>query len=112
MITGRTVTVLRYTTDRYGDRTKVSEHTVNHCAYAPRTTAGGRDRAELTDRSAGITADAELYVPYGVDITPQDVIQLGDGTEWEVIGLQEPWESPWPGAWQAGAVIPLRRRTG
>jgi hypothetical protein len=112
VITGHTVTVFRYETDRYGDRTKVSEHTVDNCAFAPRTTAGGRDTAELTDRSQVVTSDAELYVPYGADVTPADVIRLPDGTDWEVVGGSERWESPFPGAWQAGTVVPLRRKTG
>jgi hypothetical protein len=109
---GHTVTVLRYTTDRYGDRTKVSEHTVDHCAFAPRVTTGGRDASELTDRSATVTADAELYAPPGADITPTDVVRLADGTEWEVAGAVESWQSPFPGAWAPGVVVPLRRRTG
>lgn len=112
MISGHIITVLRYETDRYGDRVKIDELTIPNCAFAPRTTAGGRDTAELTDRSGMVTADAELYAPHGVDVTAQDVIRLADGTDWEVIGAPERWESPFPGAWKAGTVIPLRRRTG
>ncbi len=112
MFTGATVTVLRYETDRYGDRTLVSQHDVQHAAFAPRTSASGRDTAELTNRANTVTTDAELYAPYGADITPQDVIRLDDGTEWEVVGLPERWRSPYSGDWRAGAVIPLRRRTG
>lgn len=113
MITGgHTVTVLRYETDRRGDRTKVSEHVVEHCAFAPRTTAGGRGVAELTDRSAAVTADAELYAPPGADITPADVVRLPDSTEWEVVGAVEQWQSPFPASWAPGVVVPLRRKTG
>ena len=112
MITGYTVVVARYETDRYGDRTKVSEHTVTGCAFAPRTTAGGRTIAELTDRSATVTSDAELFAPFGADITPADVVRLPDGTDWEVVGFPERWQSPFPGAWAPGTVVPLRRRTG
>ena len=112
MITGHTVTVLRYETTRYGDRTKIAEFTIPHCAFAPRTSATGRDTAELTDRSGSVIADAELFAPHAVDVTPQDVIRLVDGTEWEVTGTPERWESPFPGAWKAGTVIPLRRKTG
>lgn len=112
MITGHAVTILRYETNRYGDRTKISEHVVPNCAFAPRTTTGGRGVAELTDRSATVTADAELFAPYGANITPADVVQLPDGTEWEVVGAPEQWQSPFPGSWNAGSVIPLRRRTG
>lgn len=112
LIIGKPVTVLRYETDRYGDRVQVDEFTVTRCAFAPRTTTGGRDTTELTDRSSMVTVDAELYAPYGVDINAADVIRLVDSTEWEVTGAPENWQSPFPGAWLAGTVIPLRRRTG
>lgn len=112
MITGHTVTVTRYVTNRYGDRTKVSESTVDGCAFAPRSTSSTRGTVELSDRSGAVIADAELYVPYGADITPSDVVRLPDGTDWEVVGAAERWESPFSGAWRAGTVIPLRRKTG
>lgn len=112
MAPGRIVTVERYETDRYGDRVKVSEHRVAGCAFAPRTTAGGRAGAEFTDRANTVTSEAELYVPYGADIVPEDVIRLHDNTQWEVVGLPERWESPFPGHWRSGSVVPIRRRTG
>lgn len=111
-MTGRSVTVMRYETDRYGDRTKVAEYTVTGCAFAPRTSSSSRGTVELTDRTNAVTADAELYVPYSAHIRPEDVIRLSDGTDWEVVGATEQWESPYIGAWQAGAVVPLRRKTG
>ena len=112
VITGHPVTVLRYDTDRYGDRVKVAEYKLAGCAFAPRATSSSRGTVELTDRTNAVTADAELYTPHGVDITPQDVVRLVDGTEWEVVGALERWESPFPGAWAAGTVVPLRRKTG
>lgn len=112
MITGHTVTVTRYTTDRYGDRTKVAEHTVTNCAFAPRASSSSRGAVEFTDRAGTVVADAELYAPYGADITPEDVVRLADGTDWEVVGAAERWQSPFPGDWTAGTVIPLRRKTG
>jgi len=111
VFTGATVTVLRYETDRYGNRTLIDQFEIQ-AAFAPRTSASGRDTAELTDRAATVTTDAELYALYAVDITPQDVVRLDDESEWEVVGLPERWRSPYPGAWQAGTVIPLRRKTG
>lgn len=112
MITGHAVTVQRYEQDRYGDRVKVSEVVLAGCAFAPRATSSMRGTVELTDRTNTVTADAELYVPYGADIIPQDVIKLADGTDWEVVGAAERWESPFRGGWTAGTVIPLRRKTG
>lgn len=109
---GRPVTVHRYESDRFGDRVEVSHHTVSRCAFAPRSAAGTRGGAELTDRASTVTADAELYVPYDADITPADVVELDDGTRWEVAGPVERWRSPFAGAWSPGAVVPLRRMTG
>lgn len=112
MITGHTVTVLRYVTDRYGDRTQVGEYPVAGCAFAPRTASGSRGAVEFSDRAGTVVADAELYVPYGADITPEDVVRLADGTDWEVVGAPERWESAYTTAWKAGTVVPLRRKTG
>lgn len=112
MITGHPATVIRYDTDRYGNRVKLGEFALNYTAFAPRTSSSARGAIEFTDRTSTVVADAELYVPYGVDVTPQDVIRLVDGTEWEVVGAPERWESPYPSTWKAGAVIPLRRKTG
>jgi hypothetical protein len=112
MITGKPVTVLRYITDRYGDRVLQSQHTVSRCAFAPRAANAVAGGAELADRASTVTADAELYVPYGADIVPTDVIKLHDGTAWEVVGPIERWQSPFAGAWSPGAVVPLQRMTG
>lgn len=112
MITGHSVTVMRYETDRYGDRTKVAEFAVPNCAFAPRSTSSTRGTVELTDRSGAVTADAELYIPYGADIRSEDVIRLPDNTDWEVVGAAERWLGAYVAPWQAGTVIPLRRKTG
>ena len=109
---GLPVLVRRYEMDRYGDRQQVSTHQVARAAFAPRPAASGRGSAELTDRSNKVTADAELYFPYQADIRPSDVIELHDGTQWEVSGAPERWRSPFAGAWSPGAVVPLRRITG
>lgn len=109
---GQTITVHRYEGNRYGDRTEISQHTVSRCAFAPRPVAGRGGGAELVDRAATVTADAELYVPYSADITPFDVVELDDGTRWEVAGPVERWRSPFAGSWTPGTVVPLRRMTG
>lgn len=109
---GHTVIVHRYVTSSVGDRTEVSQHTLTRCAFAPRPASGSRGGAELIDRASTVTADAELYVPYGADIVPTDVVELDDTTLWEVSGPVERWRSPFAGAWSPGAVVPLRRMTG
>lgn len=109
---GRQVTVHRYIMDRYGDRQEVSQHHVQRTAFAPRPAAAGRGSAELTDRANTVIADAELYIPYGADIKPSDVIELHDGTEWEVSGAAERWAGPFTRGWLPGAVVPLKRMTG
>lgn len=108
---GRPVTVRRYTTDKYGDRTEVSNHRVYRTAFAPRPNLMGRGSSELTDRRDTVIADAELYAPYGADIRSTDVIELEDGSLWEVSGTPEGWQSAF-GGWAPGAVVPLHRMTG
>lgn len=112
-MTGQAVTVHRFLIDgKTGDRSEVSQHTVARCAFAPRTSASSRGGAELTDRANTVVADAELFAPYNADVVPTDVIELDDGTLWEVVGPVERWRSPFAGTWTPGAVIPLRRMTG
>jgi hypothetical protein len=112
-VTGQSVVVHRFVTDpKTGDRSEVSQHVVGRCAFAPRTSAGSRGGAELTDRASTVVADAELFAPYSADVVPTDVIELDDGTLWEVAGPVERWRSPFAAGWSPGAVIPLRRMTG
>lgn len=111
MMTGDPVTVHRYATDRYGDRVEVSQHSVGRTAFGPRPVAGSRGSAEFTDRANTVTADAELYAPYEADITSTDVIEMADGTLWEVAGSPERWRSPFTHH-TPGMVVPLRRKTG
>lgn len=108
---GRPVIVHRYETDRYGDRVEVSRHAVQRTAFAPRPNAMGRGSQEFTDRASTVTADAELYVPYGADVVPADVIELEDGSRWEVAGNPERWLGAFSG-WKSGTVVPLHRMTG
>lgn len=106
---GLPITVRRYVTDRYGDRTEVSSHRVFNTLFAPRPNAMGRGSNEFNDRADQVIADAELYAPFGADIASTDVIELANGDRWEAFGAPERWQS---GGWQAGTVIPLRRLTG
>lgn len=106
---GRPITVHRFTTDRYGDRTEVSSHPVYNTLFAPRPNAMGRGSNEFNDRANQVVSDAELYVPFGSDIVSTDVIELESGDRWEAFGKPEPWQT---GSWGAGTVVPLRRLTG
>lgn len=106
---GHPVTVHRYTTDRYGDRTEVSSHQVFNTLFSPRPNAMGRGSNEFNDRASRVVGDAELYVPYGADIVSTDVIELANGARWEAFGAPEVWRT---GSWSAGTVVPLRRVTG
>lgn len=109
---GQPAIIHRYTTDKYGDRTEISQHTVQRTAFAPRPNEMGRGSQEFTDRAQTVIADAELYVPYGADIVATDVIELVDGTLWEAAGAPERWSAAWALGWKPGAVVPLRRKTG
>lgn len=105
-VEGITVTVRRYHQDKYGDRALTLSFQLAHCAFAPRTTT------EDDNRSTTVEADAELIAPPGSGIQPQDVVQLSDGSTWEVQGRSEEWQSPFTGAWRPGDVVPLKRATG
>jgi hypothetical protein len=104
-LTGQTVTVRRFATDRYGDRVLGVTFLVPRCAFAPRLSVEGNDRADT------VTADAELYVPSWAGIEAADQVELPDGTLWEVQGRPENWWSPYT-AWKPGDVVTLKRVTG
>lgn len=101
---GQTVTVHRYAMDRYGDRSETMSFTVPECGFAPRVSTENTARADV------VTADAELYAPEA-DILATDVVELADGTRWEVTGDPQHWTQPMTG-WQPGIVVMLRRMTG
>jgi hypothetical protein len=103
---GITVTVRRYRLDKYGDRALVLSFQLGQCAFAPRVTS------ESDNRSTTVVADAELIAPPWSGVQAQDVVQLPDGSTWEVQGRPEEWQSPFTGAWRPGDVVPLKRTTG
>ena len=105
VLNGPPVIVRRYILDRYGDRVLVGTWTVQHTAFAPRTSF------ENDDRATSVTADADLYLPAGADVTAADEIELADGTRWEVRGAPERWASPFA-AWTPGVLVALHRVTG
>jgi hypothetical protein len=104
-ITGETVTVVRYGTDRYGDRTELARFELSQCAFAP------TDTREASGRSEQVVADATLYVRPQHGIKPSDVVIRADGTQWEVQGATEDWGYP-GGGWIPGSVVYLSRVTG
>lgn len=106
-LTGQTVTVRRFATDRYGDRAVIATFEVSRCAFAPRTRVG----TENNVRANTVTAEAELYVPPWAGIESSDQVELADGTTWEVEGRPENWASPFTG-WRPGDLVALKRITG
>jgi len=107
---GITVTVIRPTRDRHGDRTAVATHTVDWCAFAPTNgTVGGSQ--ELVDRRATVITDNQLYAPMGADIRAADKVRMPNGTTWNVDGDPGEWTNPWTGE-QLGIVVPITRVTG
>lgn len=103
---GIVVTVKRYRQDKYGDRSLIATFQVSQCAFAPRSST------ETDNRSTTVIADAELLAPPWNGIQAQDVVELPDGSSWDVQGRPEEWQSPFTGAWRPGDVVPLKRTTG
>lgn len=99
------VTVRRYTTNRYGDRSVTATFHVGQCVFAP--TASD----EVNDRSTAVTTDAVMYAPAYATLRPSDEVEFPDGTRWEVDGQPERWESPFSN-WGTGMQVALKRVTG
>ena len=110
-IVGQTVTVTRYTLDRYGDRVPGETFTVQHAVFAPRSLVSATSTEE-GGRSAQVHRQAELYLPPNSGLHPSDVVTLEDGSTWEVDGASEWWQSPFAGRWQPGDMVLLSRTTG
>lgn len=106
---GRTVTVRRYDTDRYGDRVLTLTFIVGHCAFGARATTR-RSGTDNTDRANTVTSYAELYAPSWAGLQSNDVIEV-DGNKWEVDGHPESWLGM-TGTWRPGMRVVLKRVTG
>lgn len=102
---GVTVTVLRPTRDRYGDITGQSSHAIDGCGIAPRAST------ESTDRRDTVITGLTLMAPTGADLLATDLVQLPDGTRWEVDGDLSAPSSPFTG-WSPGVHVALTRATG
>jgi hypothetical protein len=109
---GTTITVHRTVQDRYGNVTDTADHAVAGCALAPSSGSSGQSAStEDTDRRDTVIRGLVLYGPPGADIQATDVIELPDGTRWQVDGDTGSWTSPFSG-WRAGVQVSLSRVTG
>jgi|SRR5690606_5984697 len=102
-----TVTITRYAYDKYGDREVDDTFEVSRCRFAPSTSATGATATstEASGRSAAVETEGDLFIRgSSPDIRPGDTVDVGDGTEREVIGDLFPW--------RLGSVVRLRTRRG
>ena len=104
---GQTLTVIRRTRDDYGDFTATSRHPVPGCAVTRRSTV------ETTEGGARETVVTRLWVhaPPGSDVIPSDLVELPDGTKWNVDGDARTYQSPFTG-WAPAHRFALIRATG
>jgi len=104
---GQTLTVIRRTRDAYGDYTSRSTHAVPGCAVTRRSTL------ETTEGGARATVVTRLwvYAPPGSDVVPSDLVELPDGTRWNVDGDARTYASPFTG-WAPAHRFALVRATG
>jgi len=93
--------------DREGDALPGTTHTIGGCAVYPRTST----EQDPTGAAVTVITGRWLIVPFGSDVTSDDRIVLGDGTEWSVEGDPAPWQSPFTG-WQPGTQVGLQRAKG
>ena len=107
---GRTVTIVRGSTDgydEYGDPSSgsVSRTVVRGCAVAPRSSSEPDARGRR-----GVVVGLTLFAPHGTDIRFTDTVEV-DGTAYEVEGEPGVWVSPFTG-WSPGVEVALSRAGG
>lgn len=104
---GYTVTVKRPGgRDRYGNPLPGTEHTIDECVWAPRSSVEENDSRATT--IVGLT----MYGPYGSDIASTDQVELpGDDVPWYVEGDPGEWTNPFTGE-PAGFEVNLTRTRG
>lgn len=84
-----TVTVERYTKDRYGTRVEPpTTHQVRGCYDEPVTAA------EAAAASVQTTVTRSLSAPAGSDIRQDDDIIYPNGRRWHVVGDPYDWSNP------------------
>lgn len=81
------------------------ESSAGPCAFVPGS------EAEATQGAYQVTALAEIYIPAGTPVTPQDRVIMPDGQRWQVIGQPDAWKSPFSGL-ASPVRVRLRRVTG
>lgn len=114
---GIAVAVIETSKDRHGDVTAVAElGEITGCAFAIESSSEDNEQRDRVYTFAALYApphDIDIRVAYRVRLPAQSpylpVALLG--TTWEVIGLPQPWSSPFTG-WTPGSVIRIQRVTG
>ena len=91
--------------NEYGaDVRQLTDSQVGGCAFAP----GGS--AEDIQGTEQVTADAELYMPSGTVVTPEDQI-IYQGVTYQVTGAPSSWTSPFT-ALRGPVMVRLKVVTG
>lgn len=108
---GFTVSVIRNTRNQFGDKTRVVHHSIDGCAWAPRTST-----EEDNGRTSVITG-LQLYGPPRPDILFDDEIVLPQvmglpadekKRTFRVVGEIGEWRNPFTG-WEPGFEVALER---
>lgn len=89
---------------RGNDVRTTTETQVSGCAFIP----GGT--SENTEGTIQVTADAEVYMPSGTQVTPEDQVRY-QGVTYNVDGAPGTWTSPFT-AIQGPVLVRLKVVTG
>lgn len=111
---GETISVLDgVATSRDGDGNDVQtfpqKATYDNVPIAP-TDGNGAGANEAVQAQDQVIIGLTIYPPDGADITAVDRIVVR-GETWDVVGLPQPWVSPYTGR-RPGMVVALKRVTG
>lgn len=89
--------------DPIGDPVRTS---IDVTGWAPSTST------DITDRAReGVVARFTLYGPIGLDLVHTDLVDIGDGHEYQLDGDPGPWVNPLTG-WAAGSTVDIWRAAG